>query len=1432
MYLAESIANDANEWLLEGYDRSMWHSVGEAHNYAAFLASWRSASIDRSRIADGAVVYCLPCIMWRAIGPFSFYRYPGGPAAAPENFHERDLGRTLLTLDRSHRAFEVVIFDHPRFYNNSAGLSRLRPPDEGGYEWIILPSTDAMSDSHAEAVLKYVRGGGHAILINSGNQSCGMRDEELAWRKHGALAGLQANPGSGRVSIIGDMPEEQMEEQISTAINGSGQIVIVSGAPASTLMNTWRHGVGPMVSVNLVNYDISHNVSQIGVSVGIAELRHPSTPVARLLSLDFVGDVRSLPVTASAGRLHVTIPELQTHTLLVIASSDEEFQCREAAAQTRLWLQRSMLAYRSHALRQASREHKNISSIVLQWAHLANADSLLSILQGDDATLHLDPGWYKNMQAQLQNSTVALQESMSSVQIFASESELRSRTEILEMCKSSLCVAALNFNDAGFDDSPAGFIPVASDQTYNSTRGFGFLNTTGLLAFDTSKPDPLHRGGIFSRRSATLRIDIDLAVPKGASSASSLVLTLISGYHDLGAQSVLDQSLGVNLSSSDCKYKGRPSNTTCIRTRNAIANRLTSAWTGFASTSVAVAVRAAGNISSPLSLCMLGSTGRNPGYFLTRSCRVNISAVAKIGSSRLQMDVVLAPDQGMTGCFGHNCGELAFAWLLNALVVSLPDNSATDFVPARSRASLTAVDAMSATAIRDWMWIGPFDGSDGDGLNTDFGIESDLLQPIGPLPALLNKTYAGKAGHTVSWKRYTAAPEGSAPYLPLSQLLPEREQNTGSVAFAIANIWSEAGGKASLQCGMSGRGRVWLVTTQRNGTRVVEDRMIFGLTADESKAELSLARGWNAFVVKTESIFAADSVTLDGAPARSSGVTEGKIGVQLRENEWSLALAIESSLPPTLNLKTDDLLDLQPQVNYTDFDAPGFGEQFTYEYSIPIGHGYMDPVVVATDNGVFTPLFYPCGGGTPKSQYCIQVLKNGKAYSKVINLACSTLLLSAGETSPASCVHYLSYQVPQLYHYASIIWMVWWIYMPSRATSAVVLASVEERAPGDGVGHFDQERLQKWTRRGMQMMNRGWDMNYLGGCLGPSGKVFVTGWLQNGTHGTLGLLSFDLVNVSTVPARVTPTMVGPLYSTGGAAAGMLSPLYSMCVALSVSGDEDKEQAQEQQQQQLQLHIMTTIDNSRPCAGHVHTAYKEVIYYAGMASRIGGRPMFSPFSVLWRNASADNYSQCLYNNARFGTDLVAVGGDGKIIASYRASQIISSANYTQRWSLVEVAASSSAHRVLCADVSKQFGPLISGAQLRSVTITTMDAPAAGNDRSAAGSSSPLHVVIGSAVAPQNYAVLVMTRDFKSFSAPLKLDAPFGIGDTIHVNQPNKNGGSARGCSLFLWWGGRVAGGPAPPTQNDFLRFRLPMSLCYDESRKALRFTPIITISLCL
>ena len=327
-------------------------------------------------------------------------------------------------------------------------------------------------------------------------------------------------------------------------------------------------------------------------------------------------------------------------------------------------------------------------------------------------------------------------------------------------------------------------------------------------------------------------------------------------------------------------------------------------------------------------------------------------------------------------------------------------------------------------------------------------------------------------------------------------------------------------------------------------------------------------------------------------------------------------------------------------------------------------------------------------------------------------------------------------------------------------------------------------------------MQQGWDMNYLGGCLGRNGQLHVTGWLQNGTHGSLGLLLLDLPammsssNASQPMGAVTPTVVGPQYKAG-VGGGMLSPLYSMCVATGTGSDDS-------QDQQL-LHIMTTIDNSKPCAGHVYTAYKEVVYYVGVVSDRAE----AAFSVLWRNASSDNYSSCLFNNARFGTDIVAVDagdkGTTRVLASYRSSQMVSSAKYEQHWPLVEVSVPSLAHRVLSSDISSQFAPLVAATELRSVTVTAMD--------TRGGTAPLLYAIIGSAVAPQNFAVVVLTRDFATFGAPFKLDAPWGIGDTIHANQPNKNGGSIPGGNLFVWWGGRVAGSTAPPQRNDFLRFRM-------------------------
>ena len=142
----------------------------------------------------------------------------------------------------------------------------------------------------------------------------------------------------------------------------------------------------------------------------------------------------------------------------------------------------------------------------------------------------------------------------------------------------------------------------------------------------------------------------------------------------------------------------------------------TKSWMGQASTALSAAVRLAEKNDAALPMptpvpCMLGEVERPNGYWVTRTCRVNVS-VAVSQSTRLQIDLFLAPQNGMTGCWSEACGKLAFAWLLNTLTLQLPSSP----LPPCARASLAAADVFSASAVREWAWIGPFDDDHGNGI--------------------------------------------------------------------------------------------------------------------------------------------------------------------------------------------------------------------------------------------------------------------------------------------------------------------------------------------------------------------------------------------------------------------------------------------------------------------------------------------------------------------------------------------------------------------------------------------------------------------------------------------------------------------------------------------------------------------------------------------
>ena len=199
---------------------------------------------------------------------------------------------------------------------------------------------------------------------------------------------------------------------------------------------------------------------------------------------------------------------------------------------------------------------------------------------------------------------------------------------------------------------------------------------------------------------------------------------------------------------------------------------------------------------------MLGETGLPNGYFRYRTCRVNISsAVAAAvtrdgGSPKLQLDLILAPQNGMTGCWTELCGKMTFAWLLNAFVLQRPTAAVMGMLGPRARASLADADGYSASAVREWSWVGPFDDDHGNGMADKHAIETAVMRT--GLPPNLNATYPGKNGAAVQWRSWKDGEEAAAPHLPLSMLLPTRQLNTASVAFAMTRVHCTVASGASI----------------------------------------------------------------------------------------------------------------------------------------------------------------------------------------------------------------------------------------------------------------------------------------------------------------------------------------------------------------------------------------------------------------------------------------------------------------------------------------------------------------------------------------------------------------------------------------------------------------------------------------------------------
>lgn len=408
-------------------------------DHAQFVGKHRALFTDRASVADVALVLSLSSLFWRSCSSLRVQ-----PVEHLERFTD-----TARDLEERHIPYDVLVLGHPDLYDDQPSLDRL-----GQYRCLVLPDVDCVSDRQVAALMSYAQAGGRLALLGE----CGTHDEELRGRETAALAGLP--PGAlVRSDALADYAPVRAD------------------LPPTVWLNVWRHGGGPMISVQMVNYDLDLATDHAR-PVGPFRLSLNADDAERFASARLIrpeGDITELDLERQGPEVRVTVPSLNLWATVVFAA-DGEWEARSLAAGTRKWLERLRIASRCPG--QGRGAHDEV---------IAQASELLARVQGPanvpDFSVLSKPLAHMGEELrrrgeQITASVTAAQKTM--------------RAEVL----GSAAVAKLDF---GGTEAPEGWTPVTVDTTYTQRRGFGWTSKGQMTAVDDGRPDPLHRDYIRNR---------------------------------------------------------------------------------------------------------------------------------------------------------------------------------------------------------------------------------------------------------------------------------------------------------------------------------------------------------------------------------------------------------------------------------------------------------------------------------------------------------------------------------------------------------------------------------------------------------------------------------------------------------------------------------------------------------------------------------------------------------------------------------------------------------------------------------------------------------------------------------------------------------------------------------------------------------------------
>ena len=682
---AEATANggvQCQTWVATPYNNQTISDVlleGHRH-HAQFVNELRGLFVDRTSVVDHALVYSLPTTMWRSC-------YKLKPSHAPFLDHFGAAGRLL---EDAHIPYNVLILGHEDVYDDRRDLESL-----ASYKTIVIPHADCISNEQANAINAWTRAGGTLVLWAA--EDVGTRDEELAPRSEPLFDDLIRDPGSGKVSLIttaqaegylalgggggsemiattsgteevvkqtfkGNADEDDIEAMALT-IAGAGPGLLQTNLPPTVWLNVWRHGAGPMTSVQMFNNDLQVDAdTYTPVKDFHIRLRKPEGVTFReaaYYNTSYAGTVPTAPQPLSLARdgdyVTVTVPQLDMFGIVVF-SEENELEARLEAAHTRKWHERLKIALRCPGQDPA------------QYTSLLSASGrLLDQIQGDvavnDFEALIKP--LREMGAQLSSALHG---------VTAAVTEAQQADAI-----SAINVTADRKFDFGESSAPAGWTQVATDTVYTSSQGYGWRNSAFKTAVEHGDTNLLQRDFIRSQD------------PGDQDPNDSTTQYPGNRHYPFTDPDTHPGEFLVDLPNGQYTVTVITGDYDEFRTtRGGPANEGRTAMTCIEAEGKSV---------------IYGDRGWG-GVFQTRAFRTTVTD----GQLNLRFS-------------GRNVGPFycnPIEWLVNGLIIQTVDQSP----PPAALDYLRKAKRLSDAAIRDWYVIGPFDDENWSGLETNYGPEA------------------------------------------------------------------------------------------------------------------------------------------------------------------------------------------------------------------------------------------------------------------------------------------------------------------------------------------------------------------------------------------------------------------------------------------------------------------------------------------------------------------------------------------------------------------------------------------------------------------------------------------------------------------------------------------------------------------------------------